>query len=241
MITVCNSIFLRDFPRRIIIEDQNNEPIVLSRGDFHLPLVKDFIIQTVTASTTQKGKGFRIQIFDSKVCHRHLLWYALFQGINMIEWMILFRNLEFSIRRQRLSSLQSMIVFDILQQSSLTRKSLDHWSSQTKPIHTKLRENLVYDAKKFLNSRDQMTFLDVYMEYCNIPQKAMSKSNLYKVSEIEIPKIVLSPELYIGVGYKDKGSLSGEDRPLADELWIPDHNSVDFSSLKKDLYEILQN
>lgn len=240
MITVCNSFFLRDFPRRVILEDQINESIVLGRGDFHLPLVKDFLIPTVTPTTTQKGKGFRIQIFDPKVCHRHLLWFALFQGIDMFEWMILFRNLEFSLRRQRLSSLQSMIVCDILLKCSESRKTLGHWSSCTKPIHTKLRENLVYDATKFLNSKESLSFLDVYMEYCNIPQKAMSRNNLYKRTEIEIPKVVLPPELYVGIGYKDKGSLSGEDRPLTDELWTPDHISLDILSLRKELQEILQ-
>jgi hypothetical protein len=217
------------------------ESKTIPRGDFHLPLAKSFLIPLQTSTTSSMGKAFKVTIFDMKITHRHLLWYALFQKIDAIEWMILLRNLEFSQNHRKNISMQTLILFDILFRSSNTRERFDHWNSQTKSIFRQLEKIFPFDDTRFLkiSNRIHPSILDIYMEYCNIPQKAMSKNNLYNCSKIDLPRIHFPEEQYVGVGYKDKGNLPQGDKLPVVEFWTPEPEIENFSSYKKKLEDIL--
>lgn len=215
------------------------ESSLFQRGDFHLPQSKTFLLPTLTPTTTQNGAGFKVELFDVKLAHRHLLWYALFHKINSIEWFILYRNLEFSIKRSREISIQSVILFDILRKLSNTRDRLPDWQSRTKPIHKELKIP-VKNAEKFLNSKEELTLLDIYMEYCKIPQKALSKKLILNVKNSILPQIHVSEERFVGQGYKDKGSQAPGDKLPVIETWVPEENVVSLLDLKKEYDRIFQ-
>lgn len=153
-----------------------------------------------------EGKTILVKLLDRKVCHRHLLWYLLFRGITVLEWFLLYQNLESHNKGRRKE--YNACLCGVLILSASTRKRLDRWNSHTKPIHKILNAKIPREGSNFAQFE---TLLDFVISELKIPQKGESKDLLYNVQEV-FPRTV-KPKLpsRIGVGYKDKGSMAPTD------------------------------
>jgi len=186
-------------------------------GRFTLPL-------STPVSRDAPGRSLRIKIPDVGLARRHLLWHLLFKGITVLEWFILSYLLELTLRGGLRGPCACFA--GVLSLGSKTRKRLESWNSQLRPIHTILSSKIPH--VKSADMEGIQSLLDLVIRELKIPQKALSKSELYTTTEIEIPKIRPKAERYIGVGYKDKGNLPSGNRlepGPAEEDWIPTLNS----------------
>jgi hypothetical protein len=185
-------------------------------GRFSFPL-------TPPISRDQPGSILKIRVPDIGLARRHLLWYLLFKGITVKEWLILSYLLELTLKGGRIGSCASFA--GVLSLASKTRKGLDSWNSQLRPIHKDL------SSKPYVNLSDKgeiKSLLDLVISELKIPQKALSKSELYSITKEPLFKRYPKDDPFIGVGYKDKGNLPIEDRPepvLSEEIWVPTLNS----------------
>jgi hypothetical protein len=135
---------------------------------------------------------------------RHLLWNSLFRGIRIIDWYLLF-EIYFSQNKGKID-LSGTCFYDVLRRCSVTYKGTEHYFVHSKPIFRELQsyvpnENCIFQGKNLL---------DLYLLKLEIPQKGMPLDSIvsYRKYTSEFP--VPPPKSYIGVGYKDKGSMGPE-------------------------------
>jgi hypothetical protein len=166
-----------------------------------------FLIPLQTPTTRREGKGLLVKIFNPKVCHRHLLWHLIFRKIDVLEWLILFQNLKFQ-KNDGIMSRTDVNLTVLLILASATLRGPSVWNSTTKSLRKLLQST---KRQNEFEDFEQITLLDHILQNLKIPKKGMSKSNLYTVEEISIPKTSLPPELYVGVGYKDHGTMTSEE------------------------------
>ena len=103
---------------------------------------KFFTYNLKTPSTTSDGKEIRITLFDYKIAHRHLLWYSIYKGINILEWWILSQQITNLEKRNDSLEVGACLV-GVLSLCSKTRNRLEFLTSRLKPIHF-LLENRQY-------------------------------------------------------------------------------------------------
>lgn len=181
-----------------------------------------------------QGEILLVKIFDHKVCHRHLLWHLMFRGISLVEWFIIFQKLEFQLKT--LDRAYCACLFGVLSRSSSTRKGLDSWTSRTKPIHKWAKSKNVSMNSK-LSEDDLLQYL---IRKLMIPQKGESIDTLYNVQKI-YPFGIKPRELSrIGVGYKDKGSMSNSEIIPEPDSELALEESFEILDLKGDWEKILQ-
>lgn len=170
------------------------------------------------------------QFGDRKYTRTHLLWHLLFKGGTMIEWFILERELEFQLREDLLFE-KSTLLFGILFESSNTRKRLSNWTSRTKSLFKKFKSLKPKKDSRFFGQYD--TFLSMLLSEMKIPSKAESTKSIYSYSEETRNIIPPTPVNFIGVGYKDKGTLGTEPKvdPVAPIDFQPE-NDLDLSFFK---------
>lgn len=186
-------------------------------GRFTIPLSN-------AISRLSPGKSLRVRVSEISLARRHLLWYFLFKGITVLEWFILQYLLELTLRGGKIGPCACFA--GVLSLGSKSRKRLDSWNSQLRPIHMILNSKI--PQVKILENGKCNTLLDLVIQELKVPNIALSKSELYTVTEIEIPKVRPKEERFIGVGYKDKGTLPSGNRlesPDTDEEWKPTLNS----------------
>lgn len=180
-------------------------------------------VSSISGSSTRKA--IEVKLFDRRVCHRHLLWYLLFRGITVLEWFLLYQNLESQPRARMERS--SACLWGVLSLSANTRKGLAEWTSTTKPIHKILKSHTVQAGSEIGVAGSLLEFV---ISELNLPQKGLPKDNLFATRIVEL-KYAKPRELSrIGVGYKDKGSIAPEalEPPLADPLPIKELVEIDF-------------
>lgn len=166
-----------------------------------------FFIQFRSPTTSKEGQGVLVEAFDTRVLHRHLLWHLLFRGTSSLEWMMLYQKLESQLRVEK--NMVCACLTLLLTLSSKTRKRFEHWSSKTKPIHKQLISITPKADSQLFEQYDSL--LDYSVSQLRIPQKGMSLKELYRVQKVSIPIVRPTEEQYVGVGYKDKGSMSPQE------------------------------
>lgn len=171
----------------------------------------------------EMGKALRISLLNVKTCRRHLLWFCLFKGVTVLEWFILEYLLESYLAQGSKESCACLV--GVLSCSSGTRKGAVEWSTQLRPIHKSLKVPCNYGSGE--SKIDLLEFVNLQLD---IPSKGMSKTGLYTVQEVFYT--YRSPQVpsRIGVGYKDKGSLTPNHElkfeiEVGDE-WTPSPLSV---------------
>lgn len=176
------------------------------------------------------GRALRISLLGVKVCRRHLSWWCLFKGITVLEWFILEYLLESYLAQGSEDSCACLA--GVLSLSSGTRKSAEDWSTQLRPIHKNLGTPCNYGSGVI-----GRTLLEFVISSLGIPEKGMSKTSLYNVQEVSYSYKQPRESSRIGVGYKDKGSLTPNHELkfviLPGEEWTPCSNSVLSASLNK--------
>ena len=190
-----------------MINEQIAEEIVsASTGNRRfLSLPEKFIIPEITPTTSSPGSAQMVEIYDGRIIQGHLLWFLLYQGISTLDWLILYYKLE-SMKisdssKQSLKCLTLLLFF-----SSNTRKGLKDWESKTKPIHRKLKTIVPRKDSDLVG--EYQSFLEYSMKILKIPNKGFDHDHLYRKSIISIPRVRFQEEQFVGVGYKDKGTLS---------------------------------
>lgn len=156
-----------------------------------------------------------LKIYDMKHCHRHLLWHILFKGCTSLEWFILFQNLE---NKKMVASEESRVcLFGVLSLSASTRERLPHWTSRTKPLFRLLKTRKATEDSRFSG----MSLLEVVVSSLKIPQKGAPVDELYVIQNFTPRRPTVKELCRIGVGYKDKGTLSPETEYIPTLLEIP--------------------
>jgi hypothetical protein len=180
----------------------------------------------------KNSRGIRFLVIsllkDGNIVPRHLLWNLIFKGIKVISWFLLFDYLFHNIRQD--SKFVACLV-GALKVSSETRKRSFDFQSQLRPIQQYLKSRLPKVNKYY----HQENLLEALILILDIPKVGFSEKQLYS-SKIEMRYFPRpSPLPYIGVGYKDKGSLGSGDQIEAesDEIFSMDHISFDLSILSK--------
>lgn len=166
-----------------------------------------FIILRPAAKISPGGQALKVSFLEKRnVVRRHLLWKMLFKGITVLEWFILFRELEDLITES--SEIPCACLVGLLSWSTGTRERLEDWRATTKPLHRELKNKVPRETSQYPEIEN---LLELVMSELQIPQKALPSVQLYKSFQIWIPPYGNPPEeKYIGVGYKDKGSLGSE-------------------------------
>jgi hypothetical protein len=154
-------------------------------------------------SRSEDGQTVLLKLFDYKLAVRHLLWKLLFKGFSVTEWFILQHELEF--QKLGWDSVSYACLAGVLSLSSKSRKTLDRWTSQTRPIHSGLKSLIPTGDSEFSACE---SLLDMIVLRLGIPQKGLPSSSLY-ISQIVFDKHRCPiPINSMGVGYRDKGSWS---------------------------------
>jgi hypothetical protein len=144
----------------------------------------------------------KIGLFDYRFCHRHLLWHLLFRGVTVLEWFILYHEIEF--QKMGGSHDSYACLAGVLSHAARTRKSLSLWTSRLKPIHKEL-SSLYPDPNSYFHGKCE-NLLDHVILQMKVPQKAKPVKELYYVKkETDFYRNHMEPSS-MGVGYKDKGS-----------------------------------
>lgn len=203
------------------------------RGLSSLSGYKRFFVETKSPTRTREGQGFCIKVFDFKFCHRHLLWHALYKGVSVLEWTVLMRKLE--LAKVGDSDFRNVLLYGVLSSTASTREGLRHWTSHTKPVHKKLRDLKPRKGSIFSSFH---SLLDLIHSELSIPQKGVPVHDLYTVENSLIPRSTYTPVNFVGVGYKDKGSLSGSDDPVFYDPLVPEDIFQDSLSLSENWQHI---
>lgn len=154
-------------------------------------------------SRSEEGQTVLLKLFDYKLAVRHLLWKLLFKGVSVSEWFILQHELEF--QKLGWDQVSYACLAGVLSLSSKSRKTLDRWTSQTRPIHSRLKSLIPAGDSEF---RAYESLLDMIILRLKLPQKGLPSSSLY-ISQTVFDKYRCPiPINSMGVGYRDKGSWS---------------------------------
>jgi hypothetical protein len=164
-----------------------------------------------------KGILVKLHLGGVKVS-KHLLWHLIFKGSDVLTWFLLF---EFFFLNKGLANQGfSACLAGVLSESCRTRKSLQHFNSQLKPIHKKLEAYTPCRGKEFLGN----SLLDYTLRKLNVPKKGLSISRLL-TQEIVVTRIPRPRKpSSMGVGYKDKGSLGSGSIVVDPVEFFPDES-----------------
>lgn len=202
-----------------------------------LSSLQNYFIPILSPTERNFGNGIQIKLRkDINTVQGHLLWYCLYQGITSLEFYILFEILNSHIRGGNIPS--AVYLYGVLKTSGNTRKRLLDWSSHTKSIHRQ------FEAKKpSLEYQDQeliYSFLDEIHLNLQIPQRVVPRTSLYSYSSLILKPISKKAPNFVGVGYKDKGSLGGNGIAIPPEEVLDPENDFDFSSLLSNWNKLLR-
>lgn len=182
----------------------------------------------VTKPPTKSLGGWRLVVCSpvtNKVLQRHLVWYTLYRGITVLQWYTLLRSLERSIQSGRPAD-SCISLYGVILLSSNSREGLQDWSSHTRPIYKDLRKR-AYCPNVQIDMEEVFPLLDYVVSEIGVPRKPMPMKELLSWNRVYIPPYSPPPpERYVGVGYKDRGTLSTvqRDEPLPFEDYSPSHS-----------------
>jgi len=166
------------------------------------------IIPSITPTKRKDGELMKVGLFNYNFCHRHLLWHLLFRGVTVLEWFILYHEIEFQKMGWDQDSYACLA--GVLSHSARTRNRLTKWTSRLKPIHRELKSLYPDPNSRFHGHCENL--LDLIILKCKIPQLAKPVKELYYVKkQTDFHRDHLIPG-YIGVGYKDKGSRLSKEK-----------------------------
>lgn len=193
--------------------------------------LKIFIPTQLPKKSKGLAEGFTVRyLLKSSGVRRHLLGNLLFKNISVLDWFLLFDQLQRN--KRSFSRLYSACLFGVLTTSSNTLKKGSDWFSQTRPIRKQLIKQKASAAASGLIA--EKSLLDLMLKILDIPKEG-SVLRLDSIRTIEGPSMVKIqkpiPVGSLGVGYKDKGSmrLSHEPDPEVFAEYNDDILILDFS------------
>jgi hypothetical protein len=196
-------------------------PGLVGKPDLRRGLRQNFFIPVSSTSLEDMTKGLQINLLlkGTKV-PRYLIRKLLFKGVSILEWYLIF---EYLLLNKRAPMVFQLCLSGILRESSLTRKGKLSFSSLTRPIFGKLKGTPL--LKEVFGSCNLLEYcinvLDVPKENFQGPLFTQREKTFWN------PKPILPG--FIGVGYKDKGTLS-KNRPEGD-LSQDTNLNIDFENV----------
>lgn len=154
---------------------------------------------------------------DLKKVHMALLWKAIFKGINVEEWFILYElNYKF---RTKDSFTTRTLSCGIMILSNQHAQRLTKWNHHTKPLFKKLG-NVHRKALQFGKHTDE-SFLDMILKNLNLTKEPLD--SILVREERQTRLTAPAEEQRVGVGYKDHGSLGPGNREIpSEEVPLPE-------------------
>lgn len=169
---------------------------------------KGFMIPIRAPTRAYPGEGIIITfLFKEDFVIRNLIRKLLYKGVTVLEWFILFRNLEKNLKIRR--PLNNALLFGMLNLSSSTRMSLDDWHFQTKAV---IKSEILSRGLQILDNGEKQSFLEYIISSFRVPA---AFREVFTFKTVTIPFIEPIKPLVIGVGYKDHGSLKPQHK------WLP--------------------
>lgn len=177
-------------------------------GDKCLPLPKELFLPVQHDNDNKVTKGYHIRLHLKGLNNmKHLLWNCIFKGIRIIDWYLLFGYLFRNLRVA--DPVYCACLGNVLKESSLTQRANLDFHSFLKPIHKRLAARKPKAENEILGS----SFLEFLIQKLQLPQKGVSLNSILSFELKLIGDPVPKVDPYIGVGYKDKGSL-GTEHPI---------------------------
>jgi hypothetical protein len=164
------------------------------------------------------------------VVRRHLIWHLLFKGSTVLDWFLIFEDMNLNLKSA--PRLVTICQCGVLIEASKTRKRLDSFNSRTRPLFKKLKAQRL--ERSSASKSETKSLLDVVVQNLVVPNKGLPTSELYSKSEVKFRYPPVPEKPYIGVGYKDKGSLGNSVvmDAIVSEILEPDFGSDFFHFLK---------
>lgn len=166
---------------------------------------KLFIPIQTTDRSTREQRGFKLRFnFKGNTVRKHLIWRLLYKGVDVMEWFILFQS--WNLNKKSAPGLEIICQYGLLLESAKTRNGLVFFKSRMKPLFRQLR------ALRLIGSENSdETFLNFITSVLGVPEKGLPPKSLYSLDENIIFRYPTAIEPnFIGVGYKDKGSMGGD-------------------------------
>lgn len=212
-------------------ESLERKAIALSQRSFSV------ILQKPIASRPGVMKIFHL-FGNRKFTRSHLLWHALFKSITAEDWIVLEREFELHFRSDATFA-QKALFAGVISSVGGSRERAPSWDSRLRSFRSQVTSKDLKDSD-FTERRD--TLMQFILKELNVPSKAENLNSIYSTSLKTIYYRIPKEERRIGVGYKDKGTLSTEPKidPVAPEEFLPE-TDFDLKSYMRMFKELLND
>jgi len=149
----------------------------------------------------------------------HFVTQAIYKGITVIEWFIIYQDLEDNAksRDQDLNVARAVLLALSVRGGTFT-----HWDSRIRALKPQRVLNSIEPDDLFsdLDDDDPETITE-FLEVNKAPQQA--EKDLFTISLDSVVKPGIPPVLYVGVGYNDHGNLPDPTKVMVPEIedWKP--------------------
>jgi len=185
-------------------------------------------------SVLNQGRNYRVYRRISisgteKSIWKNLLWKALFQGIDIDEFLFL----DYLARRKwvGLKATSKRAVVEVIRGCCDRQPSSKSFGSKLPAARIWIK----HSTPSLLGSQGYQERIINIVSELGLPHKGIPIEKSASEEKREIPKI--PPERFIGVGYKDKGTLGNSSK----ETYSPSDYTVDPPSFESEFRSILKN
>jgi hypothetical protein len=215
---------------QMIGEDLSEENGPLSRVH---PSSRTFLIEVRRPTSSLLGKYILVELERAKLVRKHLIWHGFFRGFSVLDWFILWRELE---TNKGLHILERAVIAGLLFESSNTRKGLVDFKSRTKPIFQRLGK--VRGLKT--PPPDPVRVSEILRKF-SVPEQGLPLNRLRNFRDIYREYTNPKDKRFVGVGYNDHGTLGtglNWQSQYNSLLWEPSPVQFDLEELISYFYEI---
>jgi len=166
--------------------------------------------------------GFNLVIhpkFPWSVIASHLVTQAIYKGISVIDWFIIYQDLEDN-HQSRDEDLN--VARAILLTLSVRSGAFTHWDSRIRALKPQKVLHFIEPDDIFSDlDEDVPETISEFLSICKALQK--SERDLYITTLENQMKPGIPPVLYVGVGYNDHGHLPDPTKVMVPEIedWKP--------------------
>lgn len=179
---------------------------------------RSICLQTPSSSTV----GFQLMLdplYPWSTIASHLVTQAIYRGINSIDWLIIYQDLEDNtISREDEFNVARAILLALV----VRRESFTIWDKRIKPLKPQRVLSSIKNESYFEDlDEDELDTIEEFLRIAGSPLK--SERDLYHSRIVSQVKPEIPAEQYIGVGYKDHGHLPDPtvSREPVIEEWKP--------------------
>lgn len=224
---ICDSLILKDSESALLTEEASQ----LSREEISRVTVLKYQLprETIQGRTYKVERRYSFKKTE-KYIWKNLLWKILFKGVSVDEFLIL--DILARNRWKLLSPDEKLAVVEIFYFSCKNRKNLQNYSSRLPAARQQIQKVVPPE----LGSQGYQERLQYLTTTLGIPSKGDPVEFFVTLERYEIPKA--PSERFIGVGYKDKGTLGDPDRDT--EYHSSDYTEDSPSNFDREFSQLLR-